>query len=211
MICRHVPFFLSIDPPQHGWLELCLQRQTRICIAKKVIWLRRLLPVADAAATVARAPPCCGQVNASISVSLSLSLSLSLSRPLSAKTFTRAGDLCFWPFLRSPARAPTIKTLRGTVAIVGSPYGGDLFPLRTHRCPFFGDPFRLRASFNYLIVGRGPGAFNSQGSGEESRTQACLTFPLFLFPLNPFLGFPLFSFGCGGLFRIYPEGLRHTN
>ena len=42
---------------------------------------------------------------------------------------------------------------------------GDLFPLRGHRFPWRGDPFLLLASFNCLIVGRGPGAFIFKVSG----------------------------------------------
>ena len=54
-------------------------------------------------------------------------------------TFYASWGPIFWPFLRSAARAPTIKAARGTVAIkailtikaLGSCYGGA-------RCPYMG-------------------------------------------------------------------------
>ena len=80
-----------------------------------------------------------------------------------------------WPFLRSSARAPSIKG--GTVAIdafstikrtvrsryleARSPYEA-IVPLR-------GDPLPLWASFHCSIVGRRLGAFNCQGSGKSLR------------------------------------------
>ena len=80
-----------------------------------------------------------------------------------------------WPFRRSPARAPTIKALRETVAIygifdnkrtLGSCYGGGSVPLTGASVPLTGGgPFPLQTSFNCLIVGLGPGAFNRQGFG----------------------------------------------
>ena len=83
-----------------------------------------------------------------------------------------------WPFLRSSARALTIKAVRGTVAIkdiFGNEKGsqfllrGGLFTLQRHRFPLRGDPFPLRASFNCLIVGLRPGDFNCQDSGVSLR------------------------------------------
>ena len=94
----------------------------------------------------------------------------------------------FWPFPRSSARDPTIKVVRGTVAMrkhfqqlkgLGSCYGGvpfplrrGPFPLRGHWFPLRGDPFPLGASSNCLIIGSGLGAFNCQGFGvyQECRT-----------------------------------------
>ena len=58
----------------------------------------------------------------------------------------------FWPFLRRSAPAPTIKALRGTVAIFDNPkgrpfpYGG---PLQRNEVPLRRHPFPLQAS---LIV-----------------------------------------------------------
>ena len=55
-----------------------------------------------------------------------------------------------WPFLRSSARDPTIKAVRGTVAIKGAfstikrapvPVTRGSVPLRGHWFPLLGDPF----------------------------------------------------------------------
>ena len=60
-----------------------------------------------------------------------------------------------WPFLRSTARAPTIKVVRGTIAL-----GGIFDNYKGHRFFLGGGSVPLTGLFNCLIVGRGPGAFD---------------------------------------------------
>ena len=102
------------------------------------------------------------------------------SNSLSRSVFSTAGPLgrgsgIFWPFLRSPAQAPTSQAVRGSVAIkdvfdnqkgVRSAYGGG--GVRS-LCGAFGSQIPLRASFNCSIVGLGPGGFNCRGSGVSLR------------------------------------------
>ena len=63
-------------------------------------------------------------------------------------------DSIFWPFHRRSARAPTIKAVRGTVAIKGIfdspfPLRGGPFLLRGHRFPLWGDLF-LTGPFQFF-------------------------------------------------------------
>ena len=72
----------------------------------------------------------------------------------------------FWSFLRSPARAPTVKAVRGTFATKGIFSNlkgprflllGGHFPLTGPSVLLTGDPFPYGPCFNCLIVGLGPG------------------------------------------------------
>ena len=81
------------------------------------------------------------------------------SKTLTRQAYASWGPV-FWPFLRSSARAPTIKAVRGTVAMKGV-LDNYPFPSQSHRFP----SVPLVASFNCSIVGRGLKAFNCQGSG----------------------------------------------
>ena len=55
----------------------------------------------------------------------------------------------FWPFLRSPARAPTINAIRGTVAIKG--IKGPRFLLRGVRSPY-GTLWGIRSPYGPLLI-----------------------------------------------------------
>ena len=65
-----------------------------------------------------------------------------------------------------PLQLKAFSTIKGAL---GSCHEGIRSPLWGHRFPLRGDPFRLRASFNCLIVSLGPGAVNCQGFGVSLR------------------------------------------